>query len=106
MILSIILLLFINSDLARFHVQVFLHSLVTEQSLVSRTSEFEAAIENGDKTSLRGLCEKKSEETEYSIFVIKLFIFFFDKLIRQLNSALFQFTDLADPKKRKRHGAC
>ncbi|KAJ0256748.1 WD40 repeat-containing protein [Hirschfeldia incana] len=44
--------------------EVFLHSLVTEQSLVSRTSEFEAAIENGDKNSLRGLCEKKSEETE------------------------------------------
>ncbi|CAH8310208.1 unnamed protein product [Eruca vesicaria subsp. sativa] len=44
--------------------EVFLHSLVTEQSLVSRTSEFDAAIENGDKTSLRGLCEKKSEETE------------------------------------------
>ncbi|VVB06729.1 unnamed protein product [Arabis nemorensis] len=44
--------------------EAFLHSLVTEQSLVSRTSEFEAAIENGDKTSLRGLCEKKSEETE------------------------------------------
>ncbi|KAF2608163.1 hypothetical protein F2Q68_00045260 [Brassica cretica] len=44
--------------------EVFLHSLVTEQSLVSRTSEFEAAIENGDKTSLRSLCEKKSEETE------------------------------------------
>ncbi|KAH0912648.1 hypothetical protein HID58_035969 [Brassica napus] len=44
--------------------EVFLHSLVTEQSLVSRTSEFETAIENGDKTSLRGVCEKKSEETE------------------------------------------
>ncbi|XP_048609777.1 protein transport protein SEC31 homolog B isoform X1 [Brassica napus] len=44
--------------------ELFLHSLVTEQSLVSRTSEFDAAIENGDKTSLRGLCEKKSEETE------------------------------------------
>ncbi|ESQ43725.1 hypothetical protein EUTSA_v10005758mg [Eutrema salsugineum] len=44
--------------------EVFLHSLVTEQSLVSRTSEFEAAIENGDKTSLRDLCEKKSKETE------------------------------------------
>ena len=68
---SIILLLFVNSYLAKCHVQVFLHSLVTEQSLVSRTSEFEAAIENGDKTSLRGLCEKKSEETEYATFVIK-----------------------------------
>uniref|UniRef100_A0A1J3JSN5 Protein transport protein SEC31-like protein B n=1 Tax=Noccaea caerulescens TaxID=107243 RepID=A0A1J3JSN5_NOCCA len=44
--------------------EVILHSLVTEQSLVSRTSEFEAAIENGDQDSLRGLCEKKSEETE------------------------------------------
>ena len=50
---------------------MFLHSLVTEQSLVSRTSEFETAIENGDKTSLRGLCEKKSEETEYVILVIE-----------------------------------
>lgn len=68
---SIILLLFVNSYFTKCHVQVFLHSLVTEQSLVSRTSEFEAAIENGDKTSLRDLCEKKSEETEYAIFVIK-----------------------------------
>ena len=53
------------------HAQVFLHSLATEQSLVSRTSEFEAAIENGDKTSLRGLCGKKSEETEYAIPVLE-----------------------------------
>ncbi|KFK35498.1 hypothetical protein AALP_AA5G292600 [Arabis alpina] len=44
--------------------EVLLHSLVTEQSLVSRTSEFEAAIVNGDKASLMGLCEKKAEETE------------------------------------------
>lgn len=36
---------------------------------MSRTSEFEAAIENGDQNSLRGLCEKKSEETEYAICV-------------------------------------
>ncbi|CAN8280575.1 unnamed protein product [Cochlearia groenlandica] len=44
--------------------EVLLHSLVTEQSLVSRTSEFDAAIENGEKASLRSLCEKKSKETE------------------------------------------
>ena len=57
--------------LTKCHAQVFLHSLVTEQSLVSRTSEFEAAIENGDKTSLKSLCGKKSEETEYAILVIE-----------------------------------
>lgn len=44
--------------------QVFLHSLATEKSLVNRISKFEAALENGEKTSLRGLCEKKTEEAE------------------------------------------
>lgn len=44
--------------------QIFLHSLATDQSLVNRISKFEAAIENGNKTSLWGLCEKKTEETE------------------------------------------
>ncbi|KAG7592190.1 WD40 repeat [Arabidopsis thaliana x Arabidopsis arenosa] len=44
--------------------EVFLHSLATEQSLVNRISKFEAALEDGEKTSLRGLCEKKIEETE------------------------------------------
>ncbi|KAL9306604.1 Protein transport protein SEC31 A [Arabidopsis thaliana] len=44
--------------------EVFLHSLATEKSLVNRISKFEAALENGEKTSLRGLCEKKTEEAE------------------------------------------
>ncbi|KAL0797967.1 hypothetical protein Bca101_053141 [Brassica carinata] len=52
-----------NSKLPEASV-VFLHSLATEQSLVNRITKFEAEIENGEKTSLRSLCEKKSEGTE------------------------------------------
>lgn len=48
-------------------IQVSVHSLVTEQSLVSRSSEFEAAIQNGERSLLRTLCDKKSEESEYDI---------------------------------------
>ncbi|CAI0560283.1 unnamed protein product [Linum tenue] len=44
--------------------EVLLHNLVTEQSLVSRSSEFEAAINNGEKSSLKSLCERKSKESE------------------------------------------
>ncbi|CAH8252778.1 unnamed protein product [Arabidopsis lyrata] len=33
--------------------EVFLHTLATEQSLVNRISKFEAALENGEKTSIR-----------------------------------------------------
>ncbi|ONM25752.1 Protein transport protein SEC31 homolog B [Zea mays] len=43
--------------------EVHVHNLVIEQSLVSRSTEFEAAIQNGDKSSLRALCEKKSQES-------------------------------------------
>ncbi|WVZ66911.1 hypothetical protein U9M48_016068 [Paspalum notatum var. saurae] len=43
--------------------EVQLHNLVIEQSLVSRSTEFETAIQNGDKSSLRALCEKKSQES-------------------------------------------
>ncbi|XP_043723401.1 protein transport protein SEC31 homolog B-like isoform X1 [Telopea speciosissima] len=43
---------------------VYVHSLVTELSLVSRSTEFEAAIQNGEKSSLRLLCEKRSLESE------------------------------------------
>lgn len=49
--------------------QVFVHSLVTEQSLVSRSSEFEAAIQNGERSSLRALCDRKSQESEY-VFIV------------------------------------
>ncbi|PON84807.1 Guanine nucleotide-binding protein, beta subunit [Trema orientale] len=43
--------------------EVFVHSLVTEHSLVSRSSEFEAAIQNGERSLLRTLCDKKLEES-------------------------------------------
>ncbi|XP_043691562.1 protein transport protein SEC31 homolog B-like isoform X2 [Telopea speciosissima] len=44
--------------------QVYVHNLVTELSLVSRSTEFEAAVQNGEKSSLRLLCEKKSQESK------------------------------------------
>lgn len=47
--------------------EVYVHDLVTEHDLVSRSTEFEASIQNGEKTLLRALCDKKSEvsTTEY-----------------------------------------
>lgn len=47
--------------------QVYVHDLVMEHSLVTRSSEFEAAIQNGEHSSLRVLCEQKSKESEYVI---------------------------------------
>ncbi|KAJ8573611.1 hypothetical protein K7X08_010122 [Anisodus acutangulus] len=44
--------------------EVHVHSIVTEQGLVSRSSDFETAIQNGEKTSLRLFCEKKCQESE------------------------------------------
>ncbi|XP_027357033.1 protein transport protein SEC31 homolog B [Abrus precatorius] len=44
--------------------EVYVHNLVTENSLVSRSSEFDAAIQNGERTLLRVLCDKKSQESE------------------------------------------
>lgn len=44
-----------------------MHDLVMEHSLVTRSSEFEAAIQNGERSSLRVLCEQKSKESEYAI---------------------------------------
>ncbi|CAH2036931.1 unnamed protein product [Thlaspi arvense] len=44
--------------------EVFLHNMATEQSLVNRITKFEAEIDNGEKTSLKSFCVKKSEETE------------------------------------------
>uniref|UniRef100_A0A6N2MMK4 Uncharacterized protein n=1 Tax=Salix viminalis TaxID=40686 RepID=A0A6N2MMK4_SALVM len=44
--------------------QVFLHNLVTEDSLVSRSSEFESAIQNGEKSLVKALCDKKSQESD------------------------------------------
>lgn len=58
-----------------------MHSIVTEQGLVTRSSEFETAIQNGEKTSLRVFCEKKFQESEYVLF-LKLVIFSFTSCIR------------------------
>ncbi|KAF5180814.1 transport protein SEC31-like protein, partial [Thalictrum thalictroides] len=44
--------------------EVYVHDLVTELSLVDRSSEFEAAMQNGEKSALRVLCDKKSQESK------------------------------------------
>ncbi|KAF3781972.1 transport protein SEC31-like protein B [Nymphaea thermarum] len=44
--------------------EVHVHNLVTESNLVNRSTEFEAAMRNGDKAALRALCETKSEEAQ------------------------------------------
>ncbi|VAH42953.1 unnamed protein product [Triticum turgidum subsp. durum] len=43
--------------------EVHVHNLVIEQSLVSRSTEFEAAMQNRDKSALRSLCDQKSQES-------------------------------------------
>ncbi|KAF5738393.1 Transducin family protein / WD-40 repeat family protein isoform 1 [Tripterygium wilfordii] len=43
---------------------VFVHNMVVEDSWVSRSSELEAAMQNGERSSLRVLCDKKSQESE------------------------------------------
>ncbi|XP_042006903.1 protein transport protein SEC31 homolog B-like isoform X1 [Salvia splendens] len=47
-----------------FYIQVFVHNLVTEHGLISRSSAFEKEIQNGDKSALKLLCERKSQESE------------------------------------------
>ncbi|XP_058197427.1 protein transport protein SEC31 homolog B-like isoform X1 [Rhododendron vialii] len=44
--------------------KVYVHNLVAEDSLVHRSAEFEAAIHNRDRSSLRLLCDRKSLESE------------------------------------------
>ncbi|XP_023767336.1 protein transport protein SEC31 homolog B [Lactuca sativa] len=44
--------------------EVDVHELVTEHSLVSTSSEFEAAMSSGERPLLRQLCDKKSQESE------------------------------------------
>ncbi|GAA0143231.1 vesicle coat protein [Lithospermum erythrorhizon] len=45
--------------------EVYVHNLVTEDDLLSRSSDFEAAIKNGgERSSLRLFCEKKLQEAE------------------------------------------
>ncbi len=63
-------------------VQVYAHNLVTEDSLFSRSSEFEAAIQNGERSLLRVLCDKKSQESEYVFFAGHYFHQFCSSAIR------------------------
>ncbi|KAH6765868.1 transducin family protein / WD-40 repeat family protein [Perilla frutescens var. hirtella] len=44
--------------------EVYVRNLVAEDGLASRSSEFEAAIKNGDRSLLKLLCERKSQESE------------------------------------------
>ncbi|XP_047342560.1 protein transport protein SEC31 homolog B-like [Impatiens glandulifera] len=44
--------------------EVHIQSLVTEQTLASRSSEFQAAVQNWDRSSLKLICDGKSQETE------------------------------------------
>ncbi|KAK9141413.1 hypothetical protein Scep_011094 [Stephania cephalantha] len=44
--------------------EVYVHDLVTELNLVNRSTEFEAAIQSGEKSSLRDLCDRKAEESK------------------------------------------
>ncbi|KAF5185975.1 transport protein SEC31-like protein [Thalictrum thalictroides] len=45
--------------------EVYVHDLVNEHSLVEYcSSEFEAAMQNGEKSALRVLCDKKSHESK------------------------------------------
>ncbi|CAK9147517.1 unnamed protein product [Ilex paraguariensis] len=55
---------FHSTDASAGSSEVHLHNVLTEQSLVSRSSDFEAAIQNGERSSLRVLCDKKSQESE------------------------------------------
>ncbi|KAA8520202.1 hypothetical protein F0562_014458 [Nyssa sinensis] len=58
------LIFFCSTDATVGASEVYVHNVVTEHSLVSRSSEFEAAIQNGERSSLRLLCDKKSQESE------------------------------------------
>jgi hypothetical protein len=40
--------------------QVRIHSLITEEALVKRSTKFEEAIAGGERSSLRNFCESKA----------------------------------------------
>ncbi|XAR54410.1 hypothetical protein NMG60_11029523 [Bertholletia excelsa] len=44
--------------------EVYVHNLVPEHSLLNRSAEFEVAIHHGERSSLRLLCDKKSQESQ------------------------------------------
>lgn len=41
-----------------------MHKVITEDSLVKRSSEFETAVNTSEKSALRLMCERKSEDSE------------------------------------------
>ncbi|WOK93537.1 hypothetical protein Cni_G02237 [Canna indica] len=43
--------------------EIYVHNVVTEHNLVNRSTEFEAAIQNGEKALLRAICEKKLQDS-------------------------------------------
>ncbi|KAF5191936.1 Mlo-like protein [Thalictrum thalictroides] len=48
-----------------YYDDVYVHDLVNEHSMVECcSSEFEAAMQNGEKSALRVLCDKKSHESK------------------------------------------
>ena len=72
-----------------------MHNLATENNLADSSSEFEAAMQSGERSSLRLLCDKKSQESEYLSLLRKLICIPF------LGNSIFctyivQFMDLAE----------
>ncbi|GAB2210732.1 hypothetical protein Drorol1_Dr00016015 [Drosera rotundifolia] len=47
--------------------EVYVHSIVTEGSLVNRSSEFEAAIRDRERASLKVFCQRKYQEAESEV---------------------------------------
>lgn len=60
----LILLIFAKSFFCFiFTFQVYMHKVITEDSLVKRSSEFETAVNTSEKSALRLMCERKSEDS-------------------------------------------
>ncbi|KAM7512358.1 hypothetical protein LguiB_011233 [Lonicera macranthoides] len=55
---------FHTSDGSAGSSEVFVHNLVTEHNISSSSSEFDAAMQSGERSLLRLLCDKKSQESE------------------------------------------
>ncbi|KAK3008587.1 hypothetical protein RJ639_013167 [Escallonia herrerae] len=55
---------FHSKDAAAGSSEVYVHNLVTEHDIASSSSEFDAAMQSGERSLLRLLCEKKSQESE------------------------------------------
>ncbi|PSS26483.1 Protein transport protein SEC31 B like [Actinidia chinensis var. chinensis] len=58
------LVTFCSKDASVGASEVYVHNLASEHSLVGHSSELEAAIRNGERPSLRLLCDEKIQESE------------------------------------------